>query len=180
MVFNGWHRIRICALATVVLALPVNAVEQLSEGIGELSPVAGVARLQESSGKRPNSSESGYNHSSLPSSRSESMEPQQESEVQANQPPAASHPSWFKRHRKKLVSAFVLIMHCLGFVTSIRAVMETRTSQGAVAWVISLNNVPYVYYSPRSSRRRSDSNWNAILQTATRPKTRRSRPACKS
>jgi cardiolipin synthase len=72
------------------------------------------------------------------------MEPQQESKVTAGQPPAASRPSWFKRHRKKLITAFVLVMHCLGFFTSIRALMETRTAQGAVAWVISLNTIPYV------------------------------------
>jgi cardiolipin synthase len=43
-----------------------------------------------------------------------------------------------------LILAFVIIMHCLGFLTSIRAIMETRTSQGAIAWGISLNAVPYV------------------------------------
>ncbi len=35
-------------------------------------------------------------------------------------------------------------MHVIGFFTSIRAIMETRTSQGAIAWVISLNTMPYV------------------------------------
>lgn len=35
-------------------------------------------------------------------------------------------------------------MHCLGFYTSIRAIMDTRTSQGAIAWAISLNTIPYV------------------------------------
>jgi cardiolipin synthase len=38
----------------------------------------------------------------------------------------------------------VLIMHILGFTSSIHAVMSTRTSQGAIAWVISLNTFPYV------------------------------------
>ena len=71
------------------------------------------------------------------------MEPQQESEVSASPPPATTTVFWTKRHRKKLIAVFVFVMHCLGFFTSIRAMMETRTSQGAVAWVISLNTFPY-------------------------------------
>jgi len=41
--------------------------------------------------------------------------------------------------------AFVVVtFHILGFVSSIHAVMTTRTEQGAVAWAISLNAIPYV------------------------------------
>ena len=72
------------------------------------------------------------------------MESQQESDLAASGPPAVSAPSWFKRYRKRVITALVFIIYCLGFFTSIRAIMETRTSQGAVAWVISLNTVPYV------------------------------------
>lgn len=57
---------------------------------------------------------------------------------------SASKPSWLERHVGTLISAFVLVMQVLGFVTSIRAIMETRTSQGAIAWGISLNTFPYV------------------------------------
>jgi cardiolipin synthase len=39
---------------------------------------------------------------------------------------------------------FIIFMHVLGALTSIRAVFETRTSQGAIAWVVSLNTFPYV------------------------------------
>jgi cardiolipin synthase len=81
---------------------------------------------------------------SLERSRSESMEPQQESEAPNDQPTTTPTRSWLKRHRRKLIAAFVLITHILGFFTSIRALMETRTSQGAVAWIISLNTIPYV------------------------------------
>ncbi len=35
-------------------------------------------------------------------------------------------------------------MHVLGAVSSVQAVLSTRTPQGAVAWVVSLNTVPYV------------------------------------
>jgi len=38
----------------------------------------------------------------------------------------------------------VALAHLLGFASSIHAVMSTRTSQGAVAWVVSLNTFPYV------------------------------------
>jgi len=72
------------------------------------------------------------------------MNSQEKADVPAERPPDEPPRSRFKRHRKKLISAFVIVMHCLGFLTSIRAIMETRTSQGAVAWVISLNTIPYV------------------------------------
>lgn len=37
-----------------------------------------------------------------------------------------------------------LIFHVLGFISSISAVMTARTSQGSIAWAISLNTFPYV------------------------------------
>ena len=37
----------------------------------------------------------------------------------------------------------VIIFHALGIISSINAVMTARTSQGAIAWVISLNTFPY-------------------------------------
>ncbi len=52
--------------------------------------------------------------------------------------------NWIKKYRRRLLTIFVLTMHCIGFVTSIRAILETRTSQGAIAWGISLNTLPYV------------------------------------
>ncbi|MCK4564100.1 MAG: cardiolipin synthase [Verrucomicrobia bacterium] len=38
----------------------------------------------------------------------------------------------------------VITAHVMGFLTSISAVMEARTPQGSVAWLISLNTIPYV------------------------------------
>jgi cardiolipin synthase A/B len=37
-----------------------------------------------------------------------------------------------------------LVFHILGFLSSIDAVMSTRTSQGAIAWAVVLNTFPYV------------------------------------
>ena len=46
--------------------------------------------------------------------------------------------------RRPLLRIFMLVMHVIGFFQSINAVMETRTSQGAIAWAISLNTFPYI------------------------------------
>ena len=43
-----------------------------------------------------------------------------------------------------LISAFYLVLHIAGFLTSIDAVMSTRTPQGSIAWAISLNTMPSV------------------------------------
>ena len=40
--------------------------------------------------------------------------------------------------------AVIAFCHTLGFISSIHAVMSTRTSQGAIAWVVSLNTLPYL------------------------------------
>ena len=52
--------------------------------------------------------------------------------------------SWVKKYRRRLVFLFVTTAHIVGALTSVRAIMETRTAQGAVAWAISLNTMPYV------------------------------------
>jgi hypothetical protein len=38
----------------------------------------------------------------------------------------------------------MLVFHVVGFLSSITAVMGTRTAQGAIAWAIALNTFPYV------------------------------------
>jgi cardiolipin synthase len=53
-------------------------------------------------------------------------------------------PSKNKRRRRMMVAVFVVAFHIMGLVSSIHAIMSTRTEQGAVAWAISLNTVPYV------------------------------------
>ncbi|MGI9518256.1 MAG: cardiolipin synthase [Pirellulaceae bacterium] len=47
------------------------------------------------------------------------------------------------KYKWRFIIPFMIVMHILGFLTSIRAIMETRTSQGAIAWGISLNTLPY-------------------------------------
>jgi cardiolipin synthase len=42
------------------------------------------------------------------------------------------------------VIAVIVLAHVLGFLSSIDAILSTRTSQGAIAWAVSLNAVPYV------------------------------------
>ena len=46
--------------------------------------------------------------------------------------------------RKGFWAIFFLALHVAGFFSSIDAVMRARTSQGAIAWVISLNTIPIV------------------------------------
>ena len=40
--------------------------------------------------------------------------------------------------------AVVITFHVLGIISSINAVMTARTSQGAIAWLVSLNTFPYL------------------------------------
>lgn len=51
---------------------------------------------------------------------------------------------FWKRHRKSIISWTFILFHVLGALSSIRAVMESRTPQGAIAWAVSLNTFPYV------------------------------------
>jgi len=43
-----------------------------------------------------------------------------------------------------LIGGVVIVFHVLGFISSIHAVMSTRTPQGAIAWAVSLNTFPYL------------------------------------
>ena len=42
------------------------------------------------------------------------------------------------------ITLFFLFCHVLGALTSVHAIMGVRTAQGAVAWAVSLNTLPYV------------------------------------
>ena len=52
--------------------------------------------------------------------------------------------SWVRNHRKMLIMLFIVGFHLLGALTSIHAILGVRTAQGAIAWAVSLNTVPYV------------------------------------
>jgi cardiolipin synthase len=43
-----------------------------------------------------------------------------------------------------LTVAIVIVFHVLGVISAVHAVMSTRTSQGAIAWSVSLVTFPYV------------------------------------
>jgi len=46
--------------------------------------------------------------------------------------------------RALLISTVIVVAHLIGFATSLHALMATRTAQGSVAWMVSLNAMPYV------------------------------------
>jgi cardiolipin synthase len=43
-----------------------------------------------------------------------------------------------------MLAVIAAVAHVLGFVSSIDAIMSTRTSQGAIAWAVCLNTFPYL------------------------------------
>jgi len=43
-----------------------------------------------------------------------------------------------------VTAVLVTLFHVMGLASSIHAVMSTRTSQGAIAWAVSLNTFPYL------------------------------------
>ena len=49
-----------------------------------------------------------------------------------------------KKGRRGVIALAVTVFHVLGAFSSVHAVMSTRTSQGAIAWAVSLNTFPYV------------------------------------
>jgi cardiolipin synthase A/B len=56
-------------------------------------------------------------------------------------PAASKSRAW--TGKKRFVVLLMVLLHVMGALTSVQAVMETRTSQGAIAWAISLNTFPY-------------------------------------
>jgi cardiolipin synthase len=51
-------------------------------------------------------------------------------------------PRW--RWGKRKMAMVLLIAHGLGVISSYHALMGTRTAQGAIAWIVSLNTIPLV------------------------------------
>lgn len=49
-----------------------------------------------------------------------------------------------RKKRGRVLGVFFVGLHILGAVSSVDAIMETRTAQGAVAWVVSLNTMPAI------------------------------------
>lgn len=51
--------------------------------------------------------------------------------------------AYLLRRRKRMIAMLMVFFHTMGALTSVHAIMETRTAQGAIAWAISLNTFPY-------------------------------------
>lgn len=45
--------------------------------------------------------------------------------------------------RPRILMGFLIITHLIGFISSLDALLSTRTAQGTIAWVVSLNAIPY-------------------------------------
>ena len=59
--------------------------------------------------------------------------------------PAAKRITGRLRKRKwMLLTWFITFAHVASALTSVRAIMEVRTAQGAIAWAIALNSMPYL------------------------------------
>lgn len=56
--------------------------------------------------------------------------------------PAATAGGFLRRRR--LIVAVLVVVHLLGFVSSLDALMSTRTAPGTVAWMVSLNTIAYI------------------------------------
>ena len=44
----------------------------------------------------------------------------------------------------KLIAILAAIFYLLGFLSAVKAIMESRTSQGAIAWALGLITFPYL------------------------------------
>ena len=44
----------------------------------------------------------------------------------------------------ELFAVIAFIMHCLGILSAVKAIMESRTPQGAIAWALGLVTFPYI------------------------------------
>jgi len=49
-----------------------------------------------------------------------------------------------RKKRRWMIALVVAVCHVVGAVSSVHAIMSVRTSQGAIAWAVSLNTFPYV------------------------------------
>lgn len=83
---------------------------------------------------------------------------------------------FYRHYRKRLIAGFVILAQTAGALTSVEAVMETRTPQGATAWIVCLNLFPYAavpaywafghteFDSYRVIRERNDEKFRSIRE----------------
>ena len=82
----------------------------------------------------------------------------------------------FVKRKRFIIGFTVILMHVLGIISSVNALMSSRTAPGTVAWIVSLNTMPYVsvpaywlFGSPKfqgyvSAMREKDSKLGLMLQ----------------
>lgn len=59
-------------------------------------------------------------------------------------PPLHTAVRWTHRRKKRLAFLLFVVVHLLGAYSSLQAIMEARTPQGATAWAVALNTFPFV------------------------------------
>jgi cardiolipin synthase len=62
----------------------------------------------------------------------------------ASQDPPVKLPTKKTGKRRRLLLLLLALFHTLGALSSLDALMSSRTSQGSIAWIVSLNTFPYV------------------------------------
>src|SRR3954471_15626016 len=75
---------------------------------------------------------------------------------------------WTARHQRRLRHGLRALFHILGALTSINAILDVRTSQGSIAWAVSLNTIPYVAVPAYWIFGRSDFNGYVMLRRANK------------
>ncbi|HSI11251.1 MAG TPA: cardiolipin synthase [Chthoniobacter sp.] len=75
--------------------------------------------------------------------------------------------AWLRKHRNKRRALIIVLCHVLGALTSIHAILHVRTSQGAIAWAVSLNTFPYVSVPAYWVFGRSDFEGYVVLRRKT-------------
>lgn len=77
-----------------------------------------------------------------------------------------------RHYWKRVAAVLIIIFHILGAWASVEAVMESRTTQGAIAWAISLNTFPVVAVPAYWLLGHSDFSGYALAREATDEQTR--------
>lgn len=57
-------------------------------------------------------------------------------------PRLASGGRYVRKRKKRFLALLLTVAHAVGALTSVQAIMHTRTAQGATAWAIPLNTLP--------------------------------------
>jgi len=70
-----------------------------------------------------------------------------------------------KVKKRMIITVALIVFHVLGFLSSIHAVMSTRTSQGAIAWVVVFGRSTFRGYV--TARQTGDLEIQDIVQTAS-------------